>query len=57
MEKIMKNIFRIGMVILCAVIAFICFRRNDMVFAVVSAIFGILFAYKMVSDNNKEVNK
>lgn len=53
----MKNIFRIGMVILCAVIVIICFRRNDMVFAVISAIFGILFAYKMVSDNNKEVNK
>ncbi|MDU2583063.1 MAG: hypothetical protein E7C82_05085 [Anaerococcus hydrogenalis] len=53
----MKNIFRIGMIILCAVIAIICFRRNDMVFAVISAIFGILFAYKIVSDNNKEVNK
>lgn len=53
----MKNIFRIGMVILCAVIAIISFRRNDMVFAVISAIFGILFAYKMVSDNNKEANK
>ena len=53
----MKNIFRIGMVILCALIVIICFRRNDMVFAVISAIFGILFAYRMVSDNSKEVNK
>lgn len=53
----MKNIFRIGMVILCAIIAFVCFNRNDMVFAVISAIFGILFAYRAISNKDKEASE
>lgn len=48
----MRNIFRIAMVILCAVVAVILFRRQDMLFAVISAILAVLFLVRLVSDNS-----
>ncbi len=44
-----KKVFRIIIAIIWFVVAGLCFKRNDIAFAVISAVLGIGFLYKAIT--------
>lgn len=44
-----KKVFRIIIAIICFIVAGLCFKRNDIAFAIISGVLAIAFLYKGIT--------